>query len=77
MASWEINELVLSDLPFFEVSNEELGDYVYFSRREANHNVEAALLSPKEPLDPCRAMDFVLYEDETTALVPEPSRDNH
>ena len=77
MASWEINELVLSDLPFFEVSNEELRDYVYFSRREANHNVEAALLSPKEPLDPCRAMDFVLYEDETTALVPEPSRDSH
>lgn len=53
MVLWEINELVLFDLLFFEVSNEELGDYVYFLRREVNYNVEVVLLSFKEFFDFC------------------------
>lgn len=65
MASWETTRWLLSQLPFFNVSNEEIQECACLSMTEAGSDVEAGLSNSEElVLNPARIMDFVHYEDE-------------
>lgn len=65
MASWETTRWLLSQLPFFNVSNEEIQECACLSIREAGSDVEAGLSNSEElVLSPARMMDLVHYEDE-------------
>lgn len=65
MASWETSRWLLSQLPFFNVSNEEIQECACLSIREAGSDVEAGVPNSEElVLSPARMMDLVHYEDE-------------
>ena len=65
MASWETSRWLLSQLPFFNVSNKEIQECACLSMTEAGSDVEAGLSNSEElVLSPARMMDFVHYEDE-------------
>ena len=66
MASWETTRWLLSQLPFFSVSNEEsVPECACLSMTEAGSDVEAGLSNSEElALSPVREMDFVHYEDD-------------